>query len=330
MKHDSGCELSIVVPMFNEAENVNRSFLSINHEMQNFSSHWEVIFVNDGSTDDSLKIAKLLEEKEKNLHVLSYSNNIGRGKALRTGLDAARGRYIVTIDFDLSYSPDHILKLYSELKNDETLDLVLASPYMPGGKVENIPVNRLLISKLGNLILRWSFSQSFYTVTSVMRGYTASAVSRLDLQSNGKEIHLEILSKGLAIGFNCKEIPAVLKGRKKGKSKFRFARTSITHLLFSLFERPVIIFMLLGSTIFFFGLFLGLYIIYLRFSGTLNIRPLVDFVVLLIMVGVQLISFGVLAGQNGILRKEIFKLQSAQKTFLKYSEPQNKENINEI
>ena len=116
---------------------------------------------------------------------------------------------------------------------------------------------------------------------------------------------------------NIREIPATLTSRKKGKSKSKFVRTSVSHLLFSLFERPIYIFMCLGMILLGIGFSLGLYIVYLRFSGILNIRPLIDLVVLLMVVGIQFISLGVLAGQNSILRKEIYKIQGAFKKYQK-------------
>ena len=303
-------ELSIIAPMFNEETNVARTFDKLKNGLKDFKGKWETIFVNDGSTDTTLKKAQDLEAKEKNLKIISYPINMGRGRALKCGFENAEGKYIVTVDFDLSYSVEHILKLYTALKEDPMLDMVLASPYMPGGSVENVPPFRLFISKAGNLILRNSFPKRFHTVTSIMRGYKSEIIKSLDLESDGKEIHLEILAKALGTGYTCKEVPAVLKGRQRGKSKFRFAKTSFTHILFSLSERPIIIFMLGGIVCLFLGLILGGYITYLRFNGILNIRPLIDLVVLLIVIGTQLFSFGILAGQNGVLRKEIYKLQS--------------------
>jgi len=310
MKEKYKYELSIIAPMFNEEANVTRTFDKLKNGLKDFKGDWEAIFIDDGSTDTTLQKAQALATKEQNLKVISYPVNMGRGRALKCGFENAEGKYIISVDFDLSYSVEHILKLYTTLKEDPMLDMVLASPYMPGGSVENVPPFRLFVSKAGNLILRNSFPKRFHTVTSIMRGYKSEIIKSLDLESNGKEIHLEILAKALGTGYTCKEVPAVLTGRQKGKSKFRFARTSFTHILFSLSERPVIIFMLGGIFCLFLGLIMGGYITYLRFSGILNIRPLIDLVVLLIVIGVQLFSFGILAGQNGILRKEIYKLQS--------------------
>ena len=188
-------ELSIIAPMFNEEDNVESTLSSITETMHSFTGEWELFFVNDGSTDNTLELAKALEDKHKNLRVISYTTNRGRGYALRTGFDNAKGAYIVTIDFDLSYHPQHILKLYNQLKKDSSLDAVLGSAYMPGGKTIGVPRVRLFISKLSNRFFAFFSSQKIKTSTCVLRGYKNDTIKSLELRSTDKEIHLEILSK---------------------------------------------------------------------------------------------------------------------------------------
>jgi hypothetical protein len=164
---------------------------------------------------------------------------------------------------------------------------------------------------MGNKILEMAFSGKFKTVTCVLRGYKREALDLLVLESNRKEIHLEILSKAIALGLNIKEIPATLRSRKKGASKTRLGKTSVTHLMFSVYERPVLWFGVAGIAMIALGLIFGIYIAVLRFLGTLNPgRPLTDLVILLVIVGIQLLSFGIISGQNGFLRNEVFRLQS--------------------
>ncbi|MGB9642771.1 MAG: glycosyltransferase, partial [Candidatus Ratteibacteria bacterium] len=131
----------------------------------------------------------------------------------------------VSIDADLSYDPKYILNLIEALQNDSNIDFVLASPYMPGGGVKDVPTLRLWISKLGNKILRFAMPNRIHTSTGIFRAYRKKVLDSLELESDGKEIHLEILSKALALGFRVKEVPAVLTGRKKGRSKFKISKT---------------------------------------------------------------------------------------------------------
>lgn len=306
--------LSIVTPMFNEQENVERTASLISEAMKNFNGGWELIMVNDGSTDSTLEAAKKLEEKMPQLRVLSYQVNRGRGKALRTGFAAARGDIVVSTDFDLSYSPDHILRIYNEFQNSPDTDVVLGSAYMPGGTVQSVPFVRHAASRLGNMVLSFAMGRGLHTITCILRGYRRSVLETLDLESDGKEIHLEILSKVLAIGFRVKEIPADLRGRISGKSKFKLKTTSATHLVFSFFERPMLLFGGIGFLLIITGLIFGAAVVFMRFSGTLNPeRPLMTLIILLVLAGIQILSLGFLSLQVLSLRKEIYRIQGQNK-----------------
>jgi glycosyltransferase involved in cell wall biosynthesis len=149
-----------------------------------------------------------------------------------------------------------------------------------------------------------------YTSTGIFRAYRKKVLDSLELESDGKEIHLEILSKALSLGYRVKESPAILTSRKRGKSKFKFRKTAISHLVFSVFEKPVIIFGFIGLLTLAIGFLIGIYIVYLRFSGDLTPgRPLITFALLLILGGIQILSFGFIAIQIVSLRREILRVQ---------------------
>jgi glycosyltransferase involved in cell wall biosynthesis len=303
-------DLSIVIPMFNEAENAEATLKQVEEAMVSFPGTYEIVAVDDGSDDNTLEELKRVTEENNKVKVVSYPKNFGRGRALREGFKRSKGEIVVSIDADLSYDPHYILDFVKALRTEQDIDLVLASPYMPGGGVKNVPFFRLWISKLGNKILRLAMPNRIYTSTGIFRAYRKNLVDSLELESDGKEIHLEILSKALALGYRVKEIPAILTGRKKGKSKFKFRKTTFTHLVFSVFEKPMIIFGFLGIVTLGVGLLIGLYIVYLRFSGGLTPgRPLLTFALLLILGGIQILSFGFVAIQIVSLRKEILRIQ---------------------
>ena len=264
-------DLTIIAPMFNEEANVASTVERIKEAMKGFAGTWEFVMVNDGSTDNTEAVARALAAKEPNVRVTGYPQNAGRGRALRWGFAEARGRIVASVDFDLSYSPDHILRMYDYLAANPGVDVVLASAYMPGGRAKGVPAGRLVASYLGNVVLRFALG-GIHTTTCVVRAYRREVLEALDLESDGKEIHLEILSKALALGFRIDEIPATLTGRKKGKSKFKLKRTSLSHLLFSIVERPMMLFGALGLFLIFLGLIDGIYIIYKWRAGTLNSR----------------------------------------------------------
>ena len=296
--------------MFNEAENAEATLRKVKEALSSFDGAYEIIAVNDGSLDNTLGILNSLTKQNGELKVISYPKNIGRGMALRKGFRESIGEIVVSIDADLSYSPHYILDLVNTLKKEPEIDLVLASPYMPGGGVKNVPSLRLWVSKWGNKILRLAMPNRIYTSTGIFRAYRKKVLDSLELESDGKEIHLEILSKALALGYRVKESPAILTGRKRGKSKFKFRKTAISHLAFSVFEKPMIIFGFIGLVTLAIGLLIGLYIAYLRFLGDLTPgRPLITFAILLILGGIQILSFGFIAIQIVSLRREILRIQ---------------------
>jgi glycosyltransferase involved in cell wall biosynthesis len=303
-------DLSIVIPMFNEAENVEATLSRVKEILVPFKGTYEIIAVNDGSLDNTLEILNGLARQDGKLKIVSYSKNVGRGMALRKGFEESVGEIIVSIDADLSYSPGYILDFTETLKREPEIDFILASPYMPGGGVQNVPALRLWVSKLGNKILRLAMPNRIYTSTGIFRAYRRRILESLELESDGKEIHLEILSKAIALGYRAKEMPAILTGRKKGRSKFKFRKTAISHLAFSAFEKPMIIFGGIGLLTLTIGFLIGIYIAYLRFIGDLTPgRPLITFALLLILGGIQILSFGFIALQIVSLRKEILRIQ---------------------
>ena len=303
-------DISIIIPMFNEAENVEITLKKVEEVLSQFQGSFEIIPVNDGSIDNTLEILKKVAEQDDKIKVASYSKNIGRGMALRTGFKESSGDIVVSIDADLSFGPNHILDLISVLKNEPDVDFVLGSPFVPGGMVHNVPFHRLWISKLGNKVLRYTMPNRIYYSTGVFRAYRRKVIDSLELESDDKEIHLEILSKAVALGFRVKEVPVVLTARTRGKSKFKFKKTALSHLVFSAFEKPMIIFGFLGLLSLGIGLLMGFYIVFLRFTGELTPgRPLITFAILLILGGIQILSFGFIALQIVSLRREILRIQ---------------------
>jgi len=310
-------DLSIIIPMFNEEEVIDETIKSVTSELVSLNLNWEIILVNDGSTDNTLDLCRRASALDDRVRIVAYSPNRGRGYALRQGFNAAAGDVVISIDADLTYSPDHISLIWNEMKKNES-DIVLGSAYMKGGKVIDVPFKRVLISRLGNLILGFSFPGKIKTITCVLRGYKKKVLDSLELESDDKEIHLEILAKAISVGYRIKEIPAVLKGRKKGKSKFKFKATSISHLAFSFYQKPMIVFGILGFFMVLGGFILGIIFIIQRYMGTLNpTRPIFILMILLLLAGIQMLSFGFIANQIGSLKKEIYRLQKQGRDILK-------------
>jgi len=326
---DEIIQISIVVPAYNESESIAHTAKRVASTFNDRPERWELILVNDGSTDDTQAVIERLAQVDSRIVPAGYEHNIGRGYALRTGFARARGKIVVSTDADLSYDPAYILNLVDALNDNPEIDFVLGSPYMPGGGTEGVPPQRLFISQLGNKVLQATVNKDIYTFTSVFRAYRRAVLDSLELESDGKEIHLEILSRALGAGYRVKEVPAILRSRKKGKSKFRFGGTAISHLLFSFNERPILVFGAVGLLVLLAGLVGGVYVSVLRFQGTLNPgRPLTTLVVISMLAGLQILSFGFIALQISALRREIFKIQRENRLLHRQVQQQTLEKSN--
>lgn len=273
---------------------------------------WEIVLVDDGSTDRTNAIAREIAAKDPRVKVETHKKNYGRGRALRTGFATASGAVVISVDADLTYDEHHVPRLYKALVDDGDADVILGSAYMPGGRVEGVSLRRVLPSRIGNWILRFALEGRVYTSTCVLRAYRRHVLDAIDLESDGKDIHLEILEKVWAAGYRVREIPATLKGREKGKgrSKSTFFPTVKSHLIFSFVTRPMVVFGAGGFGMVLAGLAVGLYITWLWYDQRLNPdRPLVVLMILLLLGGFQLLSFGFIALQISELRRELGRVQ---------------------
>lgn len=295
--------------MFNEEANIGSTVDAIEKVMNGVGKPWKLILVDDGSTDDTKAVAERICGEKPYARLVSYGPNRGRGKALREGFARARGKYIVTIESDLSWDASLMVDMLRMLESGET-DMVLASPYVRGGGIEGVPPARLMISRLGNMILNLVMPGNFKMVTQMFRAYRREVIESLELESDGKEIHLEILSKALALGYRAQEIPAVLRSRGGGRSKFRLGKTAVSHLAFSYFEKPILLFGLAGLFFLILAFVIGIYLLVEFSRGTLNPdRPLMTVLILLIIGGLQFVSLGLVGTQIVQLRKEVYRIQ---------------------
>ena len=308
----SSMVLSLVMPMYNEAGSISQNIRKLAEGLGSLSVSWEIILINDGSTDDSLRIAQGEKGAVPQLRILSYDTNRGRGYALRKGFQAAEGEYVISTESDLSWGVETVLKIFRRLQEAKE-DVVVASPYREGGRLENIPLKRAWLSRLGNRILGLTFSGKVTMVSGMTRGYRREVLETMELESEGKEIHLEILSKASALGFRIGEIPAVLRWEKGKTGKWKgFQRNTrkliLSHLLFSFGEFPFLLFGGAGLSLLFLGTLMGLYAYFLSLGGVhMAGRPLIFASTLFILFGFQLIIFCFLANQNRDLRNALIR-----------------------
>ena len=301
---------SVVVPMYNEEENARRTLSQLLDAGNLLKIPFELVPVNDGSRDRTLSVLEEMAREDSRIRPVSYSRNRGRGRALREGFQAARGKIVCTIDADLSYGPEYVAAMVTLLTEHPDLDYVVGSPYMEGGGTEGVPAHRLWVSKLGNRVLSFAMGCGIRTVTGVLRAYRSEVLSSLDLESEGKELHPEIIAKAHAAGFVGMEMPAVLKTRTRGQSKFKLSTTAASHLVFSLHERPMLLFGLVGLLLMGVGVLIGGYLTYAWLKESLNPnRPLMTLFPLLFVGGLQIVLFGFLGSQLVHLRRELYRLR---------------------
>jgi len=302
--------VSIVIPMFNEGKNARRSVETVCSELHSSGRSFEIICVDDGSTDNTRAELELIAQQTPEVRIIGYGINRGRGMALRQGFTASRGSFVISIDADLSYHPRQISELLKRLEAPDAPDIVIASPYMPGGKTEGVDPFRLLISRMGNFLLRQAMGRKYYTLTGIFRGYRHEVFDYIELYSDGKEIHLEIIAKAEAAGLQAVEVPAVLTSRRHGKSKLKLPLTVFSHLMFSFYEKPLLLFGVLGLVLTLTSLILAGYLFYLYLNAALNpTRPIVWLSVLLLLAGIQMASFAFISTQITLLKKELFRTQ---------------------
>ena len=237
--------VSLVCPFFNEAAIIDYTIRHLLQQLESLDADWELIVVNDGSTDGSEVIAQSIPSPR--LRVLGYPHNRGRGHALRTGIAAASGDIVVTTEIDLSWGDRIVHDLVDALRRDPTLDIVVASPHLPDGGYRNVPKRRVWISKIGNLVIRTLMMNAVTMNTGMTRAYRRTLIQSLPLTEDGKEFHLEVILKATAFGVRIGEIPAILEWKEhrragqvvQRKSSSRMRRLIVSHSLFSLFAHPV-------------------------------------------------------------------------------------------
>lgn len=216
--------VSILVPAFNEARifRKNAEILERYIRYREADYRFELIIVNDGSSDDTGRLADQFQQgREELVRVLHHSRNGGLGSALRTGFRAAKGEVVIPLDLDLSYSVEHLDRLL-ETQRSTGADLVLLSPYMACGKVSRVPAHRLLFSYCANFLLSWAQGRRLHTSTGMVRAYSRSLLERMSLSSSGMEINLETLLKSILAGAKIKEIPAHLDWEHRVEEDRRF------------------------------------------------------------------------------------------------------------
>jgi len=315
---EGAVDLSLVCPFFNEAGILRSAMRRLLAHLQSRTDRWELILVNDGSTDGSFEIAKEFAREAPGLRVLGYPHNRGRGFALRTGIAAARGRVVITTEIDLSWGERVISELAAAMDAWPEADIVVASPHLPTGGYRNVPLTPILLSRIGNRIIRASLPNSPTMCTGMTRAYRLEALRSLPLAENGKEFHLEVILKATALGMRIREIPAVLEwpsgvdgGGRGGRDRPRHqGRLIVSHSLFSLLADPVRYVWGLGLAAFLLSI-AGFAWALTGFSPREDVALVVMASLGMLMLSLVLFVSGIVVRQGTMLLREAWTIQSA-------------------
>lgn len=229
-------KVSIVIPCFNEEDNVEKMRDELLPVLQDLSSRYELemIFVDDGSTDRTLQALQEtfapLSLPKIEFHFLQHEVNRGLGAALRTGFAGVHGDLVVTTDSDGTYKFTTIPAMLDSLTPG--VDIVTASPYHPQGGVVGVPRYRLVLSQGASFLYRVLVNWKVHTYTCLFRAYRRKVIDTITFQSNGFLAGTELMVKGMLKGYGVAEFPAVLHSRVFGTSKAKLARTVLAHLRF--------------------------------------------------------------------------------------------------
>jgi glycosyltransferase involved in cell wall biosynthesis len=332
--------VSLVVPAYNEEKIIEENLNILCRHMRSLEDQyrWELFVINDGSSDATGDLADSFALTRNNVHILHHMYNSRIGQAFRTAFDNCKGDFVVTMDLDLSYSPDHITRMLKKIRETRA-KIVIASPYMKGGKVSNVPWRRKFFSKWANRFL------SFFirarggrpkTLTGMVRAYDRKFLSRLILKAIDVDIHCEIIYKASILRALIIEIPGHLnwhfvntEGLNRSSS-MRIMRAIALNVLAGFILRPFMFFFIPGWIIFTLALYAIFWAIFhsinhfielsappsnLPFPVSESIAAAMaqsphSFIVggFCLMVAIQFISLGFLSLQNKRYFEELFNM----------------------
>ncbi|TKB23966.1 glycosyltransferase family 2 protein [Desulfopila sp. IMCC35006] len=329
--------VSVIVPGYNEAAIIEKSLAVLHNYLVTNENRfdWELLVINDGSTDNTGELAENFASQHSNVRVLHHFVNYNLGQALRYAFNECRGDYVVTLDIDLSYAPEHIGNMFDAIVRQQA-KIVIASPYMKGGKVANVPWLRKFLSINANRFLSMTAKGDLATLTGMVRIYDGTFLRNLSLKSMDVSIHAEILYKAMVLGARIVEIPGTLDWNPSNDPNFnrsssmKIGRSIFAYLFSGFMFKPFIFFILPGL---FFAV-LSCYSTFWVFAHTIENLPLVHhlgssfatrfsaavaqafqqaphtFIIsgMALMLAIQLISLGILALQGKSYFEELFYL----------------------
>jgi glycosyltransferase involved in cell wall biosynthesis len=284
--------LSFVIPLYNEKDSLEILYREI---LQNLKGNdYEIIFIDDGSTDGSFDIISNIASYDSKVKVVKFRKNFGKAAGLHTGFQLAKGDIVFTMDADLQDNPIEIPNFIKKL--EEGYDMV------SGWKKKRLdPLHKRIPSKFFNTVTQNAFKLKLHDYNCGFKAYRRDVIKNIDVYG---EMHRYIPALAHAKGFKVGEIPVQHRSREHGVSKYGIERylrgfyDLLTVKLVTQYNRsPLYFFGGLGTICAFVGFLITLYLSIAKifFNMPLTNRPLLFLGVLLILAGLQLFSLGLLA-----------------------------------
>lgn len=288
-------DVSAVVPIYNEVESIPPLIETIASVFQENGISYEILCVDDGSTDGSTELLRQLAQQRPDLRAVLLRRNYGQTAAMAAGFNHARGDVVITLDGDLQNDPADIPRLLAKL--DEGYDLV------SGWRKDrqDAMVTRLVPSRIANWLIRKVTEVRIHDYGCSLKAYRAELVRDMNLYG---ELHRFLPALAFIEGARIAELPVRHHARRYGYSKYGLGRTfRVLMDLFTIFfmkkflTRPMHVFGLFGLVSMLSGIGLGLYLTFLKFGlgESIGDRPLLILAVVLFLTGVHLLSLGLLA-----------------------------------
>lgn len=287
-------KISFVIPAKNEEKNIEKLYSELINQIKILKTKYEIIFIDDGSTDKTYDIFKKLSKKDKNVTTIKFRGNWGKSMALQAGFGRAKGDIIFTLDADLQDDPKEIPNFLKKL--DTGYDLVSGWK-----KVRHDPISKVIPSRILNFTISLLTGIKIHDVNCGFKVYKKEVVQTLNLYG---ELYRYIPIIAAGQNFSVGEIPINHRKRKFGKSKYGISRNikGFLDLITVIFltgylRKPGHFFGAAGLSSFSAGFAIGLYITYIRLTtGGIDFhQPLLMFGLLLMIVGIQLFSTGLIA-----------------------------------
>ena len=292
--NDQAVECSIVIPVYNEEANIQRMIPQIKNALDALGKRYEVIFVDDGSADQTNALLTEAGEKYPEIKLITLRRNFGQTAAMSAGFDAAVGHVIIPMDGDLQNDPNDIPRLLEKI--DDGYDVV--SGWRKDRKDKYW--SRRLPSNLANKLISIITGVHLHDYGCTLKAYRREVLQSIELYG---EMHRFIPALASLIGVKVTEIPVNHRAREYGKSKYNISRTVRVILdlitvkfLLSYSTRPIQIFGLLGLTSMLgaCGLFAGVIYAKLRYDALVSNNSLFMLAAILLVLGCQFIGMGLL------------------------------------